>query len=185
GRSALLAFLRGDIPSREKPWPALVGPVAGAMAAAAPLGALEVWARHAGGSYLERVAHHENLTFEELGPYGLWLRELFELDPLLQIAVCVVAAYTFRSPSLSRVEKSLLGLAYVVMLCLVGLALDPENPRVFISLCIFFLIAVLLWITRALEGAGPIAAAAGDETPPPSLIRAPFDCRALAASIAV
>ncbi len=67
----------------------LLTPVMGAASAAAPLLLLEVWARTSGGSYFHRLETHERLVREFYeGPYGLWLREYLELDPLHLFVLC-------------------------------------------------------------------------------------------------
>jgi hypothetical protein len=118
------------------------------------------------------------------GPYGLWLRELFELDPFIQVWVFVTMACAFRASILERRQKFLLGVAGAVMIALLYFSLDQAAPRVFVSLGFFALIALAVYFSRILErdrsaevDDGPIA-----ETP---AVGALFDQRSLVVSIII
>jgi len=150
----------------------------------APLAVLEVWSRSAGSSYAWRLAHHENLQFAQIGsPYGLWLRELFELDPLLQVGFLVAVIYTFRSRTFRRVQSVLLGAGYAVGLALVAASATHAPPRVGVSLTLFALLAAVVWRTGILErrSGNPPATRDGVGV----AVGAPFDPRALMVAVLV
>ncbi len=91
GISAVRAARDRSLAARERVRRSVALPLAGAAAAAAPLGGIAIWARGAGDSYLGRLVHHENFGFADLGPRGLWLRQLLELDPMIEVILVVVA----------------------------------------------------------------------------------------------
>jgi len=183
--SALQTLLDSDVPRREKAWRCVLAPAAGAIAALTPLVTLEFWSRHASSSYLRLLLGHDHWRTVEVGPYGLWLRELFELDPLFQVILFWAMAYTLRTASLSRIQKTLLGLGYLLMFALLIASMDKAMPRAFISLGLFGLIGLAVNFSRILEQDVLTAHSRDDEIPEASPIRSPFDLRSLAASIVV
>ncbi len=186
GVSVLRLLLAPDIRPREKIWKCGVGPVTGAIVAVLPLVPVELSARYAGSTYSEFLRHHTMLVLTAwLGPYGLWLRELLELDPLLQVILFAAMAYTFRTPSFGGLQKTLLGTGYALMLGLLVLSTDKAAPRVFVSLGLFALVGVAVGVTRILERGWLAAPALDDEIPVAPPVRAPFDRPSLAVSIAV
>ncbi len=174
-----------NLPRNARVWRWAIAPVIGVVAAATPLVTLQLWALHAGSSYTRRLFQHENLGSAEAGPYGLWLRELFELDPLLQVIMLVAMMYTFRSTSLSRIQKTQLGIAYVLMFGLLTTSVDQASPRAFVSLVFFALVGLAVFLTRILERDSLKPPGKNDQIPETPAVRAPFDCRSLIPSIVV
>lgn len=185
GLSVLGLLLRESVPFKAKLSQGVLYPAIGALAAAAPLAALEAWSQHAGTSHARIIFSHGNLAFEEVGPYGLWIRELFELDPLLEVAALVAMAYTFQSWSLSRFEKTFLGIAYILIFSLVIVSLGDAPLRSPLSLTSFALFAAVACATRALERDFLAKDSLQGNIPEASTIETPFTCRSLTLSIVI
>src|SRR4029077_1875079 len=119
----------------------LIYPAAGAVAAVLPLLPVELSARYAGGEYSAFLLHHTMLVLGAWpGPYGLWLREKFELDPLLQVMLIVTVVYALRSPSLRLTQKVLLAVGFVLTVGCVVLSTEKASARALVSLGLFSLI---------------------------------------------
>ncbi|HVT44101.1 MAG TPA: hypothetical protein VMT00_06900 [Thermoanaerobaculia bacterium] len=79
----------------------LIAALLGVISSLLPPALLHLWSRAAGSDYVYRLLTHENLAFEALGPRGLWLRKLFELDPLLQaLTLVLIIVWIRRAASL-------------------------------------------------------------------------------------
>lgn len=98
--AGLTLSLKGPEPGRR-----LAGAVAGTLAALVPLAGLELWARHAGSSYVRRLFSHERLGEDVAGslsgPHGLFVRHFLELDPLL-VGLGLALAVAVAGPSRRR-----------------------------------------------------------------------------------
>lgn len=123
----------------------LVGPAVGAACSTLPLVVLEIWARYSGDSYLSRLFQHENLLkIEQLGPYGLWVRYVFELDPLLQTLLFAATILGLRSPRVPLAGKILAGATLAVCVALTANSLADATPRAFVSLGLFALAGIAI-----------------------------------------
>jgi hypothetical protein len=117
------------------------------------------------------------------GPYGLWLRELFELDPLIQLLIFVALAYAFRAATPDRRQKWLPAAGCVAMAALLFFSLEHAALRVFVSLGLFAVIALAVYFSRILEGNDLAAAAEADPLEKTFPAEAPFDGRSLAVTV--
>ncbi len=167
-------FCRG-ISLGRKGLQCFVYPLLGVAVAVAPLGAVELWARYSGGSYLGRLTSHENLhRVYWLGPYGLWLREMIELDPLLEVLLFAAIFATFQSKFLGWGKKIFLALGYLLTLALVVVSFQSAPSRAYISVALFAAIgsaAVLFralksrWLGEAATAEEPDASGQSDRSP--------------------
>jgi hypothetical protein len=186
GLSIVRALLDTEVARKKKIWRCGVAPIMGMIAALVPLAPIELSARHAGAPYSDFLLHHTMLVLGAWpGPYGLWLRELFELDPLLQVLVFVTMAYALRAATLDPRPKSLLGAAGVAMVALLFFSLDQAPPRVFVSLGLFALAACAVFFSRILERECPTAGVEDDPKTEALAVEAPFDYRSLVVGILI
>lgn len=186
GLSIVRILLDKEVARETKIWRCGVAPIMGTIAALVPLAPIELSARYAGAPYFDFLLHHTMLVLGAWpGPYGLWLRELFELDPLLQVLVFVTMAYAFRTATLDPRQKSLLGAGGVALAALLFFSLDQAAPRVFVSLGLFALAACAVFFSRILEREYPAAGVEDDPMAETPAVEAPFDYRSLVVSILI
>jgi hypothetical protein len=184
GFSAGRTLLDKGVAAPRKIWRCAVAPVMGAIAALLPLIPIELSARSAGGDYLNFLLHHTMLVLDAWpGPYGLWLRELFELDPLIEVLIFVALAYAFRAATPDRRQKWLPAAGCVAIAVLLFFSLEHAAARVFVSLGLFALIAPAVYFSRILERNDLAAAAEADPPVKTSPAESPFDGRSLAVTI--
>jgi len=150
---SLLRTLREEsLPLGEKVRRCLVCPLLGLLAALVPLAAVEAAARYAGGVYADFLRHHTMLEVTAwLGPPGLWLREMFELDPLLEVAALVGTAYAVRDLSLTRGRRVALGVGAVAVVTLLLVSTAEAAPRAVVSLALFAAVGMTVCAGRLLE----------------------------------
>ncbi len=177
GVSVLIELFRRGPFFPWRPWNCLVCPVLGGAAALLPLLTLEYWAQDSGTSYLNRLFHHENLTWDYFpGPYGLWLREFFECEPLFQILMILVAGWVFRAVWLKLPLRILLEIAILGAVILAAISMQYAFLRAWISVFLFVAvpIAVLNWKILDREWMNTRADSITGEAPVPPVGRAPF-----------
>ncbi len=130
----------------------LLGPMLLCASAVIPLLTLQVWAAMAGRSYAERLIRHVNLTaLPAWGSHGLWLREMFELDPLLEVGTCVVLIEIVRSSAVTRRAK---WTAVAVATSMVGLlirSMDWDFPRCAVSILLFAAAGIIISLSKVLS----------------------------------
>ncbi|HEX7706950.1 MAG TPA: glycosyltransferase family 39 protein [Thermoanaerobaculia bacterium] len=139
---------------------------AGVLAAILPLALLQLWSWSGGGSYVHRLRTHENLGFTDMGPHGLWLRKLFELDPLLlaMTILVVVLHLTDRQSVLRRWGAAASAVAIVIVL-LVSLRGAPSEAYLRLTFGVGIGAVLLLVGTRGWSSPQrhPASAAVRDE----------------------
>ena len=153
--SAIFAGSSPSLAARERLRRLVACPLVGAAGAALPLLLLEGWARLAGDTYLGRLRHHENLNYAGVGPFGLWIRQLFELDPMIEVIVILLLIGAVGRLH-SRRRKRAARLAVLLFTGLILLSLRDAPPRAIVSLALFAAIAAA------------ISLFAGRDTPTPS-----------------
>ncbi len=127
GFSLIPFFRRKDMGRTQKIIRGLFVPIFGIAAALLPIVLLEIWARHAGSSFIKRYFEHEVLmNVRDLGTFGMWLRQLFELEPLWEVLFVVAIAFTFISSTISTRRKIGLGIVYCIIILLTISALQPR-----------------------------------------------------------
>lgn len=149
GMSAVAAARDRGLSAREKARRCIVAPLVGAVSAVAPLAAIAAWAGSAGESYLGRLVHHENLGFANLGPHGLWLRHMFELDPILEIIVIIGALAVILGGTARRSFRTFVGAGVLVLAGLLAVSLRGAPTRAWVSVLAFAAAAVAAWLAGA------------------------------------
>jgi hypothetical protein len=154
GVSAIAAGRCAALAPRERLRRLFFCPLSGAIAAAAPLLLVEWWARSSGDTYIGRLRHHEDLNYAGVGPFGLWIRELFELDPMMEILVVLLLIGAIRR-SQPGGRKRAARVAALFVAALLALSLRDAPPRATVSLFLFGAIAAGIAYVVGLGGSAP------------------------------
>ncbi|HUK13739.1 MAG TPA: hypothetical protein VLW17_10610 [Thermoanaerobaculaceae bacterium] len=172
------------LPTRERVRRGLVLPLAGTAAATLPLGLIARWAHGAGDSYLGRLVHHENFGFDNLGPRGMWLRQLFELDPVFELGLVVIAGALLLSGTTPPRRRAAVGAAIAAVVALLAVSLRDAPVRAAVSLALFAAIGVAVW-RRGWEPRAPVGERDGADGAAGAAPLTPRNLAAGAAAIAV
>ncbi len=127
-------------------WPLTLG----VLFAFLPLALLELWSRSAGKSYFANLVHHPQFSvIPNAGPYGLWLRVLFELDPLLEVFAVLGLLCLFFLANRTWMRMVALFVSFTFF-GLLALSIDLEFPRSIISILLFAFVGGLCfrWMRR-------------------------------------
>lgn len=183
----LLKLIERGLTVRRKVWECLVCPALGVVSAILPLLLLELWARYAGSSYYGRLLTHENIVTSEWenlrGPTGMWLRHLFELDPLLEFFLILALLQTFQSSSFRRSPKVILALISLLLIVVVFLSLAGAPIRAYISILLFVVLGIAAYLTRLLDWRRLSRCIPTDPLDEPILESPILDIRCIAAAI--
>ncbi|MGH9441968.1 MAG: hypothetical protein ACRD16_06810 [Thermoanaerobaculia bacterium] len=162
--AAVAAARSSRLPVRERMRRLFLCPAAAAAGAVLPLLLLEAWARSAGETYLGRLRHHENLNYAGVGPFGLWVRQLFELDPMIEVVVAILLIAAIRRGSTVRRRKAAT-FGAALLLALLAISFQDAPPRAFVSVALFAAVGIAL--AAAFGGGRPLVSSEID--PEPSL----------------
>ncbi len=154
-----LSLFESGVSIGRRLWRFFLCPIPGVVAALLPMAVLDYWSRWAGAfnaypsqAYSDRLFSHENLVWNYYpGPYGMWLRHLFEFEPFYQIATVVALCLTFRASWISRLSRALLCVIYLTAIVLVGVSMSQAYPRAWVSIPLFTLIGLGIPYFRILD----------------------------------
>ncbi len=171
---------RRAAPVGKKLLRATLFPLVGLGFSLLPLYAIERWAQTAGQSYFERFIRwndsgihlvHENLsemlipgdTVPTFGTYGLWLRILFELEPIMEALFFAAVALTFRKSPLSLARRIVLTMIYVCIISVLVVGMNEASVRSWFSIAVFAIAGLAIGIKYL-----PARATSDEETLPPA-----------------